>query len=231
MFTYNKSSHLLYLNFHGCFERRSVLWSSLDTSHVFSLFRFYAILRLGKELKNNHETLGFDSFKVKSLRHASPNPRGSRLHFYKCPFSFSLIVSVEPETHWAELLCRTQTQTHTHTQVSCSCTRWGFNGFFIISLTWSADRNPMAARTPAHSPLTPDKTAKRTAASVSPWINSPLWRPSPPPHAVTLKCLLWSYYVLTASTLRGRRAGYKSARAEAVRADIRARLREVFDGT
>lgn len=182
-----------------------------------------------KELKNNHETLGFDSFKLKSLRHASPNPRGSRLHFYKCPFSFSLIVSVGLKP--TEPSCCVAHK-HTHTQVSCSCTRWGFNGFFIISLTWSADRNPMAARTPAHSPLTPDKTAKRTAASVSPWINSPLWRPSvPPPHAVTLKCLLWSYYVLTASTLRGRRAGYKSARAEAVRADIRARLREVFDGT
>lgn len=151
-------------------------------------------------------------------------------------YIFTSVLSVPPsssQSAW-NLPSRavvSHTNTHTHTQVSCSCTRWGFNGFFIISLTWSADRNPMAARTPAHSPLTPDKTAKRTAASVSPWINSPLWRPSPPPHAVTLKCLLWSYYVLTASTLRGRRAGYKSARAEAVRADIRARLREVFDGT
>lgn len=151
-------------------------------------------------------------------------------------YIFTSVLSVSPSSSRSSLK-PTETSCcvahkHTHTQVSCSCTRWGFNGFFIISLTWSADRNPMAARTPAHSPLTPDKTAKHTAASVSPWINSPLWRPSvPPPHAVTLKCLLWSYYVLTASTLRGRRAGYKSARAEAVRADIRARLREVFDGT
>lgn len=149
-------------------------------------------------------------------------------------YIFTSVLSVSPSSSrsaWNPLSRAVVSHTHTHTQVSCSCTRWGFNGFFIISLTWSADRNPMAARAPAHSPLTPDKTAKRTAASVSPWINSPLWRPSPPPHAVTLKCLLWSYYVLTASTLRGRRAGYKSARAEAVRADIRARLWEVFDGT
>lgn len=74
------------------------------------------------------------------------------------------------------------TDTHTYT---CTYTHtgqlWlqsmGFNGLFIISLTWSADRNPMAACAQAHFPFTPDKTMKCRLTlglnKFSPWCHPP----------------------------------------------------------
>lgn len=41
-----------------------------------------------------------------------------------------------------------------------SCSRWRFNGSFIISLTWSADRSAVAAHTWAHFPFSSDKAIK-----------------------------------------------------------------------